>query len=54
MITYLDVSLLLAYAGGYKGEKEGHKVPKGTDIFISVSGIFLYSFMILSVEPAFV
>ncbi|VVB01090.1 unnamed protein product [Arabis nemorensis] len=22
--------------GGYKGEKEGHKVPKGTDIFISV------------------
>nr|VDD51569.1 unnamed protein product [Brassica oleracea] len=23
--------------GGYKGEEEGHKVPKGTDIFISVS-----------------
>ncbi|CAN7073862.1 unnamed protein product [Brassica oleracea var. botrytis] len=26
----------LVYAGGYKGEEEGHKVPKGTDIFISV------------------
>ncbi|CAN7057252.1 unnamed protein product [Brassica rapa subsp. trilocularis] len=26
----------LAYAGGYKGEEEGHKVPKRTDIFISV------------------
>ena len=31
----------LAYAGGYKGEEEGHKVPKRTDIFISVVSFYI-------------
>jgi cytochrome P450 len=39
--------------GGHKGEKEGHKVPKGTDIFISVSGSFCICLCFSSSGPAF-
>ena len=26
-------------AGGYKGQKDGFQIPKGTDVFVSVSKI---------------
>ena len=31
-------------AGGYRGGKDGYKIPAGTDIFLSVSRKHLYPF----------
>ena len=31
-------------AGGYRGDKDGYKIPAGTDIFLSVSRKHLYPF----------
>lgn len=38
------MGLYFKLAGGYRGDKDGYKIPAGTDIFLSVSRKHLYPF----------
>ncbi len=51
MIFGLSMRLyFLKRAGGYKGDKDGYKIPAGTDIFISVSTAFIFPFLIVLIS----
>lgn len=54
LVLILGLSLeMFACVGGYKGKKDGHSIPAGTDIFLSVSRTTSITFVLCSCFSAF-